>query len=336
MRASASTDLILPSSCGLKETTVFKTYWNFAAARQDIFFKRMRAESPPWTDDPILQTYKFTNCYRASDRVSQFLIREVIYSKKFSNDDLFLRIVLFKLFNKIETWQAIESEIGEITCATFDVERFDKILTELIEGKKKIYSAAYIMAPPAKLGGRKHRAHLSLVRRMLDDDLPTRFSTLDTMQEAFDLLVSYPMIGRFLGYQLVTDINYSPLINFSETEFTAAGPGARDGIRKCFSDVGKKSEEDVIRIVAENQERAFRKLNLKFQSLGSRPLQLIDIQNLFCEVDKYSRVKHPTVLGVSGRSKIKQKFRATDRHIAFFYPPKWHITLPAHNSKTAR
>ena len=59
---------------------VFDAYWRFAAERQQVFYRRARREPPPWTDDPILDRFKFCNAFRASDRVSQYLIREVIYS----------------------------------------------------------------------------------------------------------------------------------------------------------------------------------------------------------------------------------------------------------------
>ena len=54
------------------------------------------------------------------------------------------------------------------------------------------------------------------------------------MQQEFQILKAYPMVGDFLAYQFITDINYSPLTDFSEMEFTVPGPGARDGIHKCF------------------------------------------------------------------------------------------------------
>jgi hypothetical protein len=60
-------------------TEVFDTCWRFAAERQMIFFRRLEGAAFPWTQDPILQRYKFTNAYRASDRVSQYLIKQVIY-----------------------------------------------------------------------------------------------------------------------------------------------------------------------------------------------------------------------------------------------------------------
>ena len=66
------------------------------------------------------------------------------------------------------------------------------------------------------------------------------------------------MIGDFLAYQFITDVNYSPLTDFSEMEFVVPGPGARDGIHKCFETLGESSPADVIRIIAETQETAIR------------------------------------------------------------------------------
>ena len=54
-------------------------------------------------------------------------------------------------------------------------------------------------------------------------------------------------------------------------------------------------------------------------------MQLIDCQNLFCEVDKYARVAHPEAAGLTGRTRIKQKFAAQAQPIQFWYPPKWGI-----------
>ena len=69
----------------------------------------------------------------------------------------------------------------------------------------------------------------------------------------------------------------------------------------------------------------FERLGLSFRSLWGRPLQLIDCQNLFCETDKYARLAHPEVRGLSGRTKIKQIYRPTIEPIDYWYPPKWGI-----------
>jgi hypothetical protein len=145
------------------------------------------------------------------------------------------------------------------------------------------------------------------------------------MAKAFELIRSYPTIGDFLAYQYVTDINYGPLTNYSEMEFVIPGPGAFSGIHKCFSDLGGLNETEIIKIITDRQHEEFQRLGLDFRNLWGRPLQLIDCQNLFCEVDKYARVMHPEFSGPSGRTRIKQRFTADTQPIEFWYPPKWGI-----------
>jgi hypothetical protein len=133
------------------------------------------------------------------------------------------------------------------------------------------------------------------------------------------------MIGDFLAYQYVTDLNYSEVINFTEMDFVVPGPGARSGIHKCFSDLGTWSEEEILRWVTDNQEAHFSERQLEFKSLWGRRLQLIDCQNLFCEIDKYARVRFPEISGRLQRTRIKRKFEANPAAVDQWYPPKWGI-----------
>jgi hypothetical protein len=50
-----------------------------------------------WTDDPILTKNKFTNVYRASDRVSQYMIKHVIYdtNERYNEEDVILKNIVF-------------------------------------------------------------------------------------------------------------------------------------------------------------------------------------------------------------------------------------------------
>ncbi len=316
---------------------VYDTYWRFAGKRQDVFFKRANHTLPPWTDDPILSHFKFTNAYRASDRVSQFLIRNVIYEGDQRPDEVFFRTILFKLFNKIETWQLLEKAFGPLTARTFDLDSFDKVLSAAMARKQAIYSAAYIMPSGGKHGEpKKHRNHLALLRNMLADSVPERITHMKRMRDVFEVLLSYPMIGDFLAYQYATDLNYSGLTSFSEMEFVVPGPGARDGIRKCFKDLGGLNEADIIKLVADRQESEFARLEIDFKSLWGRSLQLIDCQNLFCEVDKYARHAHPDIVGITGRTRIKQVFRSSPSPIEYWYPPKWGLNELIQHEKEAR
>jgi hypothetical protein len=308
-------------------TVVFNTYWRFAAERQEIFFNRFYGKPRPWTEDPILDRYKFTNAYRASDRVSQYLIRRVIYRGSQAPRELFFRIILFKLFNLIETWERLEAAFGELSVKEFDPIKYDAVLTAAMEAGATIYSGAYIMpsGDARWRQDRKHRMHLRLLEYMLSLRLAERVASARNMKEVFELLKSVPSIGDFLAYQFATDLNYSPLTNFDENEFVVPGPGAKSGIQKCFSTLGGLTEADLIRFVGDRQEDEMRSRSLHFRDLWGRPLQLIDCQNLFCEVDKYSRVYHPDIQGISGRTRIKQQFRPLAEPINYWYPPKWGL-----------
>lgn len=312
-------------------TVVYKTYWKFAVERQNIFFRRMTANTFPWTQDPVLNQYKFTNAYRASDRASQYLIKNVIYKGDSSPKEVFFRMMLFKMFNKIETWELLKNKFGTITYEDYSFRAYSNVLMKARNEKITIFSAAYIMPSGCSSFGfqQKHKNILRLIEKMMKDNVPDKMTEISSMQKAFDLLKSYPMLGDFLAYQLVTDVNYSELTNFSEMDFVIPGPGAKDGIRKCFKDFGGLNEVEIIRMMADRQEAEFEDSGLAFKSLWGRPLQLIDCQNLFCEVDKYARIVHPEIEGLTKRKRIKQKFRPKDNPIHYWYPPKWKV-----NNKT--
>jgi hypothetical protein len=322
-----------------RPSPVYETYWRFACARQAVFHRRVRGDKGPWTTDAVLQEYKFTNPYRASDRVSQYLIRNVIYGGEFDLRDTFLRTLLFKLFNKIETWEVLEHSFGTITEATFDAVAFGRVLSHALEAGASIYSAAYIMpsGPAAVRRSRKHEMHLLLLKGLLDDGFPEQLAECKSMEGAYRLLLSLPGIGPFLAYQFTTDLNYSGHLKFDESEFVVPGPGARDGIRKCFEHLGDYNEADAIRWVTERQQAEFRTRGLTFESLWGRALQLIDCQNLFCEVDKYARVAHPDVQGRTGRTRIKQKFMPNSAPLPTpWFPPKWGINEAIRESASPR
>lgn len=309
-----------------RTTRVFDTYWRFAVERQRIFFARLHGVENS-TRDPILQTFKFTNAYRASDRVSQYLIRNVIYKGAQTPEALFYRIMLFKLFNKIQTWELLNDAFGELN---WHAPRFDQIsalLSGALTRGVRIYSAAYIMPSGGGHYPRKHDAHLNLLEQMMAESVPTRLVDIANMCDAFELLKSFPMLGDFLAYQFVTDLNYSTLCNFTETEFVVAGPGARDGIRKCFPDLPMSLAGEAINTVCIAQTGEFARRGLTFPTLWGRPLQLIDCQNLFCEVDKYARVAYPEITGLSPRTRIKQTFRPSGHLPKPYYPLKWNLKI---------
>src|ERR1700733_3602329 len=138
--------LIIKKKSKPKPSVVYNTYWKFAAERQKIFFNRLKGDTFPWSEDLILNQYKFTNVYRATDRVSQYLIKNVIYDGNQNQSEVFFRIMLFKIFNRISTWKFLEAELGNLSFENYSFEDYDKLLLEALNNKIPIYSAAYIMA----------------------------------------------------------------------------------------------------------------------------------------------------------------------------------------------
>lgn len=303
---------------------VLASYWRLAAERQRVYHSRLAGVPAPWTHDVIVSQYRFTNAYRAADRVSQDLI-QMVYTGSQDPDDVLLRILLYRFFNKPETWRAIEGAMGEVRAVDFDPQACGAFLDQALAQGERIYSAAYIVPPPPFGHQRKHRNHLALIETMIAGDLGQSLRQASGLQDVFHLLLDYPSLGPFLAFQLTIDLNYSTLIDFDEDDFVVAGPGALSGLAKCFPDARDVPASELIRWMVDTQEQQLAYYEIDFQNLFGRRLKLIDCQNLFCETDKYARVAHPEVAGVGNRMRIKQQFTARGPLEPPIFPPKWGL-----------
>ena len=183
---------IVISGRRLGPTPVFETYWRFAVARQALYEARLQGEAAPWTSDPILRRHRFTNCYRAADRVSQFLISQVIYQGSQEPDEVMFRTLLFKVFNRIRTWQRLEAAVGEVSWRGYDYARYERVLSAAFTSGERLYSAAYVIPPPALGEARKHANHLRLLELMMSTDLAGKVRSAGSLRGAFEVLRSYP------------------------------------------------------------------------------------------------------------------------------------------------
>jgi alpha-glutamyl/putrescinyl thymine pyrophosphorylase clade 1 len=163
---------------------------------------------------------------------------------------------------------------------------------------------------------------------MMEDKVTSKLQAAKTYEDAFFVLSRYPLHQDFIGMQHLTDLNYSRVINFGEDDFIVPGPGAYRGIQKCFglkSRPSKREAIELIRACVSGQERFFKLFRLgPVRLMGKRRLHAIDCQNLFCEVDKVARVKHPE-FKLKAEERIKQKLKPTGPLPAPFFPPKWNL-----------
>lgn len=333
-RANASS-----ASIGRKRPTpragIYELYWQFASRRQAAFEKRLTGAPQPWTDDPILQTYKFCNVYRAADRVSQYMIQRVIYEQAAGSvSDRIFRIVAFRTFSNVRTWEGLTQALGEFpTLSHLRSGAFENALDTVKGREGRLYTGAFILCANKAFGYQeKHRNHVALFKLMfLEKELGERMLGANSLEGIVKQLEAFPLIGPFMAYQTAIDLNYSDLFEFSENDYTQAGPGAVRGLRKVFVDLGDYSAADAIRWMVDNQKSEFSRLRLPFSGLFGRALHAIDCQGLFCEVDKYCREAAPQL--ASNRSRIKARFAPAHAPPELFFPPKWGLEIPVMNSK---
>lgn len=317
----------------IPDDTILKYYFYFIQERMSIFWKRCE-DCDSLTDDPILQEYKFTNVYRACDRVSQYLIKNVIYNdlNDYSPEDVLLRILVFKVFNRIETWEYLKQH-ENIKVSNFNVKKLSETLTRR-QATHPIFSNAYMMT--GSYSGyvditSKHQVWL----QMIEDEFIKKRGLVKilrttSMEEVYNQLRDCPLIGDFLAYQYTIDFNYSPYLNFDEDSFVKAGVGAIRGIKKCFFSYGRKYE-DAIYFIHDHFEELQKKYGFtEFRPLPGRHPKLIDLQNCFCETDKYLRAKMPELK--VGNIRIKQRYKPSADGIEYYFPYKWGITDIIHRA----
>lgn len=313
----------------IREET-FKFYFYFIQERMKLFWNRISQEQLPWTNDPILQKYRFTNVYRALDRVSQYLIKNVIYSNlNVGEESILLRIIIFKIFNKIETWELIESKLGQISINNFDVNNISKVLEER-RISKPIFNNAYMMTGTHSLYNHlryKHEKWLSMVKNeFIENKIIYQVLNSTSLEEIYTSLKQCSFIGEFIAYQYAIDFNYSPIFNFDENSYVKAGIGAIRGIKKCFSGINKKDYENAIHYTLDNFEDLQNKYGYTdFTGLFERKPTLIDLQNCFCETDKYLRAKLPEL--VIDNKRIKQRYSPVENTYKLSFPLSWKLKL---------
>jgi len=258
--------------------------------------------------------------------VSQFLIREVIYAGPQEPDELVFRILLFKIFNRIGTWDLLTRHLGAApSWDGYSFAAYDRILGEAMRRGERIYSAAYIVPDPPFGEARKHGNHLRLIEHAMAGGLPGAIGAAQDLRAVYERLLALPSLGPFLAYQYAIDLAYSPVTGAGESQFVVAGPGALDGISKCFADTGGLSAAEVVAWTRDTSAEHLARLGLEFSDLWGRWPTLVDWQNVFCETSKYTRISHPHVKGVAGRTRVKQEFRQGASPIDYRFPPKWGL-----------
>jgi hypothetical protein len=328
----------LPNGVEVRDEA-FQLYWHFASERQRIFYRRLEDSRGPWTADPILTHFKFCNTFRVADRVTQDLLGAAIYSddaQTLAPIDRIFRTIVYRFFSKPSTWQFLDSAFGILSVGSYNEEGFRRQLDGWLEDGHRLYTGAFILCATQAYGyQRKHYNHAALFADLARDDgaILRSLAEAPNLEAVYQKLRELPLIGKFMAYQIAIDLNYGPDLNFSESSFVAAGPGAERGLRKCFTSFGRETPESLIQWIAGHQEELAAHYGEEAPTLFGRPLQSIDCQGLFCETDKYCRVALPELR--SARSRIKATFTPDPNRVTFMAPPKWNLEIPTSVLRTS-
>jgi hypothetical protein len=259
--------------------------------RYAIYAKRTNGAQPPWTDDPILQNYRFCNVHRENDKVTKWIASNW---RNQNADNVFLvsSLVLARMFNLPDHLVELQPFIS------WDLEDMCRVSKERRARGEKCFNGAYLITTCGVKMDKIDYVY-RVVKDVEDmvlwpDDIPT---TLTGMHK---VLTSVKGLGDFLAAQVIADLKNIPGHPLWEApdwwSWCAPGPGSRRGLERL---VGAYSA---------SRGRFNASASLLHREIVGRlnPMPNIcmqNFQNCLCEFDKYDR----TYLG---EGKPKQRYHS--------------------------
>lgn len=271
-----------------------KEFFNFIYERQLVWYKRfVLKQTLPWTDDKILQTFKFINMYRELDRCTLYILKKL---KNISNrEKLLLNITFFRFFNKDEIYKQLRIPILEKINKKELVKKFER--EKLL--KKTVFNDAYLIS-----SGNKKEKYLSVIDslKFLEKNAKEIIQKIDESkqpEESFEALLKIPMIGPFLACEIWTDLSYFNFFKqgWTDNDFVNIGPRAKWGLQILYGEkISKKEQQRKLKHLHNIQKEILEKINSKIpwgkisykNAFSNKPfLSLTNIEGALCEFRKY-------------------------------------------------
>lgn len=286
--------------------------YNFIKRRYVVHLRKdVLKKDPPWTNDPVLKDFRFTNIRREHDRETKWVIEHITSNPELSYEDKLLNVILFRLYNKHETAELISMPFKFSETPDWNPEWYRSLFeAALVDDPKRVFFTAAFhtvgMKNTMKLVTGEEYAPMRILKSLKilqQDGLPEDIKKCYNQKEVYQLLTSYNGIGNFLAYQFYVDMTYIDEFPFSENEFTVAGPGCIMGLNYLFEDRDGMSYEECLFWLRDNLDRLF------VEGLGKdwdakrvfwdlpeedRCFNVMSLENCFCELSKYIRAKDGT------------------------------------------
>lgn len=279
--------------------------------------KDVRGKTPPYTKDPILKNFRFTNVRREHDKETKWVIEHITNNGQLRYEDKLLNCILFRLFNKHETAELIGMPI-EFSKGYKPEDYRDVFMRAREKDPNRVFFTGAF-----NTGGLKRALKWYLpeddpqnsmemrvmyfMQYLIDEDVTywLMCSDVETPEDVCELLKSYMGIGEFLAYQIFVDMTYIRNFPFSENEFTIAGPGAKLGLKFLFKDWGKLTPEELIFWLRDNWDNLNQyitqngyentlepKILMKDLPEEDRVMNVMSLENCLCEFSKYYKTRN--------------------------------------------
>lgn len=266
--------------------------------RENVRLKRAEGAEAPWTPDEIISTYRFCNVRRKHDRVSQWIIGNIIKPYR-KNPNLWVMLALARYINWPDTLQEI---IDAGLWPTTENPKW-RAIGDLIDARaargEQTYTGAYMVRAESNPKAEWYRwgkgryvceivigRELWANREQIVPALHKRW--LATAWRALEGRYGW---GSFMAGQVVADLTYAPLLAKARDLHTWAplGPGSMRGLNRLFGRELKQSISQgcAVEPMAYLREQIVSTLGAEFDDMT-----LHDVQNCLCEYDKWARVKN--------------------------------------------
>ncbi len=266
-------------------------YW--ITERDSIRKKKESGSVAPWSDNPVMQETYFCNVNREDDKVTRWLRTNWKY--ELAPDYYDFAMVVARIFNLPDTL----SEVMQPLETLHWLEHAEEVLEDRKFEDKRIWNGAYIISTNGKKID-KITYCLDLLRKLAIN--PNVTNNCKTLKEAHTELMKVDGLASFLAAQVVADLkntNDHPLQSAPDWwSFSAPGPGSLRGLEWFWEEKITRSNFHV------KIQEAYELIELELPDSILDILCMQNLQNCFCEYDKFMRVTSGT-----GRSKRKYNGR---------------------------
>lgn len=316
-------DYVIPNADLKISKTYMDNFWYFLVERMNIWYKRVVLGEPaPWTDDPILQQFKFTNVIRDLDRLSVYerknILSKVDEIPNFKSDYLkdrwiksvLLNIMIFRLWVKIDTYEVS----GFVNLADFNWQDKWKVArAKLLERREQgisNFTAAYYVnnlrranRDPATKNNKTQNAICMIEDWMdrIDYIYENAIVKAKNMKEQMDFFKKLPCVGDFTAYEFACSIAeigryfQNPLVSWTQDDNASLGPGAQRGVNWIFRDKGGMNDYQCTLYLRSIWKHELQERGTYDRFISQLPKEMNDeidlrvIEQTLCETQKYNK-----------------------------------------------